>query len=45
MKAEKKAESDEEEVNVMVGNDDAYFDDNWYENDLDRPGTPDKTVS
>lgn len=44
MKAEQKADSDEEDVNVVVGGDDAYFDDNWYENDLDKPGSPDRPI-
>lgn len=45
MKAELKADSDEEDVNINVGADDAYFDDNWYENVIDKPGTPDKELN
>ena len=43
LKAEK-ADSDDEDVNMVIGNDEAYFDDNWYEHDLDKPGTPDKSL-
>jgi hypothetical protein len=44
LKAEHKADSDEEDISIVVGGDDAYFDDNWYEHAIDKPGTPDKEL-
>ena len=31
-------------MNCSEGGDEAYFDDNWYENEIDRPGRSDSPI-